>query len=205
MRSKTVPNIPCIPTALNKLRCLSTRFSKKPMSLLFSVYCVCRFHLSLFFFLRSLFFSDCFGCFSYFFLGCVRHVTRDESLGTSLKCDNQSVRKNDHFLPPGRATPALGIHAQAPAPRTQQGSRLGLDKLAAQQRADRLAALEAAVGGGKSASESARRHSHAGLSFDDGRDEDGDGGDDDDGWTKKKLKDKGENGRRVGGGSKESR
>ncbi|CAM9535008.1 unnamed protein product, partial [Sphacelaria rigidula] len=90
---------------------------------------------------------------------------------------------------------------QAPAPRTQQGSLLGLDKLAAQQRADKLAALEAAVGG---AGGDRPRHSHAGLSFGEGRDEDDDGEDDDEGWAKKKLRDKRENGGGVGGGSKES-
>lgn len=54
------------------------------------------------------------------------------------------------------APPPLVCIVQAPAPRAQQGSILGLDKLAAQKSAEKQAALEAAGLGGGSGRGSAR-------------------------------------------------
>lgn len=79
--------------------------------------------------------------------------------------------------PPFRTTG----RSQAPAPRTQQGSILGLDKLAAQKSAEKQAALEAAgLAGGGRGSAKAGGGGRGALSFadlDSAPGGEGDGGD----------------------------
>lgn len=79
---------------------------------------------------------------------------------------------------------------QAPAPRAQ-GSLLGLDKLAAQQRADKLAALEIAVDGARSKGSNVSSSRQAALSFGEGQDGT-DGEEVDDGWPKSDPKNGGD-------------